>query len=555
MTDTDLIRFIRKFDLHIPLGAITVFDNDENTVNKTSNRRAFVDVQRNTVLLDKCYNSILGIPLRAHNITVRGNAFSFHDIAVNMNEFVADYEEARLKSISNEPIDNNNLDVYTLTTVYTFDEGIDKLKIPGFNKINNKNINTVFQATLRKTLVERGYNEEDYKKERIAFYISEDEHQIIRITNTLITGRALKTSNFEYLASNRYTNPGEHIFLALLPVLVSNIKEQLNDDELNLFKEFTHPFNFNVGAIKNLLRALFSSDTYKNLVKVKELEQLKRMLSFDEVRRYDTQIDDLKRRIEEQVEQLLRLEKHLADTNKDKLLATCNTEGVDEKIEYIANHPYIVNFDLQDRELWFKTRTPLSMWDPEAAETVFKNINKIMENADTREAYKDYIRFFFKAVFIDQIATYWMAGRCAIFLFDYTYHYSNHNSVHAPDYIANLRALEAGYNPHIEHFNCQGTHKAELNKAATSRDLLALIEALLNPLKNLNLTDGIVVSEFVKTSLKIFIEQEIPCLEYESKMYTIQDLYDLIEKQNTIEVQDATYIGEVEETEEDEEEL
>jgi len=109
--------------------------------------------------------------------------------------------------------------------------------------------------------------------------------------------------------------------------------------------------------------------------------------------------------------------------------------------------------------------------------------------------------------------------------------YDSHNS-ESNELLDLLKTVQAGYSPHIVHYNCQGTHKIEIGRAQESRDLIAFIEALLNPLKNWNLSDGAVMRAAIKHMFPILINNNIKCLEYEKEMYTIPELYDKLNEGN-----------------------
>lgn len=560
MTDQDLQSIIEKFSTCVTLNATPLFVDEEARQQVSERAMNIIDY----TLAQNFRNAIIGVSntIRNTNSFLLGPIFRAHQIKIIGLMLIADeldsgsalleaYGLAK-KNYYQAGAAVSNLDFEKqmyITTVYANTIATD-LNLPGFKHIENKALDLCFKTARENSLYDI---DEDFIKSD--FYINKDETEVIRIVNYYDSQAPRRSSDFQFIQGNKFSSPESHIFLAVLPSISSTLKQELSAEELELFKILANPFTMNSLATKNKLKAVFNLDIYQSIISEIELQRFKEFYKQMTLTRLDNRIDDNRRTIEGHIQEIQRLEDLLDKLLKEQFYIQYTSNESDEQIEYIFKHPYLRNVTTKYNEvIAANTRTPLSMFDPEIASNIIRNMNNIFERNNVEERYQPYIRFFFDVVFTQQQVVYYMQNHIE-FNLEGSYTYRNlHYSVNSDNHIELMRTTKAGYNPHIEHYNCQGTHKVEINKAIKSKNLIAIIEALLNPLKNWNLADGAVMNSALQYMFPILIDHNIPCLEYENEMYSIRDLFDKLHPvEERVPVEENVEVEvEVEEDEEDE---
>ena len=532
MTDEQLLRTLNTLRYCVSLNCFGTFEElisremtqDESDLYRHNLNRDFESALNSYLLVVRSTNNyLLGPLLHAHKIKVSGLAMSF-DVVTSGSDILRVYEETKKGFYQHADALKTDTweDRYLITTCYANVIPRD-LELEGFTLIENKAIDLCFQQARINSCIGL---DEDLVKHKI--YMSNDGHEFIRVINYYIASAPYRNTDFNPISGSKFSSPEEHIYLALLPVLAPTLKEKLSKEELELFRILAEPYNLNSLAAKNRLKAVYSAPMYADVVREEQYKVIREQFKHNAVSSIEASIEDAKRRIENFVAELKHHEERLQDLNKYLFYTKYRVSEVDEQLDYIFNHPYIKNIECQYSTLVLTTRIPLSMWDPEVAETIKGNLSNIFNNSGVEERHQKYIRFFFDKVLLEQVATYWTQGLIHIDTNSYQWSYRNRDNVNGNAFVNLMEQLQAGYNPHIEHYNCQGTHKVEINRAATSRDLVAMIEALFNPYKNWNLTDGAVLSRGMDSLFPTLLDRNIKCLEYQNEMYSIIELYDLL---------------------------
>lgn len=563
MTDLQLKASLDAFRTCVTLNSFGMFNEQLNTgyvptYMEPSIRKDFNSlIQGHGLAIRSTNNYLLGPVFNTHNVDIAGLAISFNE-EFTPEQFIDVYEATKAgyyihaDALDNKAEPEGRVARYKITTVYA--NVIPRtLEIPGFKRLENPAIDLCFKNA--RDAVRNSYGrifEEEFVLH--ALYANEEKTEFIRFVNYYNNFQPNRSSDFQAIAGNRFSSPEEHIFLALFPVLCPSFKEMLCAEELELFRILADPYNLNSLAVKNRLKAVYSLPIYAEFLNEHKLNTLKRNFKMRAVEKLDRYINERVREVERMTTQLLNLEDELDTMRKEKFYTENNQGDVDDQLEYVVKHPYV--FDVQEDygALCLSTRTPLSMWDPDYAEVLYKNIDNIFDNNGVGNVYRRYIRFFFETILINQEATYWMQGYFQVEPDSFNWRYRNRDNVRASHFIDLMRDVKAGYNPHIEHYDCQGTHKVEIGKAQRSRDLITMIETLMNPLKNWNLTDGAVMNQCMQYMFPLLIDNNIQCIEYEDNMYSIVELYEKfkaekVEEPVEVDEEIAEAVEEVEENE------
>ena len=515
MTDQQLEAIIATEEHSIMLNAVLP-GHDNSYVCNTLDR---------TMPISRINNKLLTPVFNAHKVNVTGYALIFND-TMTLNMLMKKYKDIQTGDIFLNVMPDKVLD-YKITTCFVNSiEG--QLTIPGFTLVEDKRIDACFTQA-RYNARQAGILipiEEEFIISK--FYISDDNTEIIRIVNYHVPNRPSRTSEFNLISGSSFSSPEAHILLAMLPVFFTELKELLSQEELELFRVLAEPFNLNTLAAKNRLRAVYNTSIY--LDRVKKIEQERIITTFKQrrVSNINNRIDSLQQSIMRVVRDLDSYEVQLNELNMEKQLITYQVEGADTQLLYVLEHPYVFNFNLvSNNVIKLMVRVPLTLWDPEHASMFRKNLTRIVHE-NTNKSYYKYIECFFDKVLIDQVATYYMQNIITIDTEDLSTGFENRIEVHNSEHVERMVALQAGYNPHLAHYGCVGTHQAAINKARNSKDITLLLEAMLNPIKNWNLTDGAVMTQSMRNMFPILINNnKIKCIEYDNKMYSMTEFYNL----------------------------
>lgn len=486
-------------------------------------------LERNVSLLN-IENHLLTSIYGAHNIRIIGIGIPFNEVVTTPQEILTAIDKMKETYQEVFPSIPDEED-YTVAEIYINSISPDALVIPGFKPVENNAVDLVFHKARNnaRNVTSRWDfpNDEEFIISKL--YVSDDKHTVIRVLNYYNNFMSNRASELEYLNSYNLCVPESIILTAILPTLIPELKGVLVKEELELLKLFADPYNLNTLAVKNRLRAIYSLPIYKDIIRNAKVKKIKEAFKTKAVKRINTRINEVQEHISRLVQSIATEEETLANLNNELFVHNYKNTDIDDKLDYIMNHPYITQFNIGYSDNFELTaRVPLSIWDLDVAEMVIKNLDKIFESNNVLERYRPLIRCFMQEVLVNQSAVYYMTSDFKINISDYCWSYGSHRNMDDTYFKTLLSDLQAGVNPHIEFYTCTGSHKVEINRAQSSKDLILLLETLLNPIKNWNLTDGAVVNRSMSLMFPALIDSDIKCIEYENEMYTIQEFYNKI---------------------------
>lgn len=284
------------------------------------------------------------------------------------------------------------------------------------------------------------------------------------------------------LSSYPDTEQASDFFLTygLLPVLYSDIKEELDPLELDFFKclvQRSQVKRISNVAPQNAFAALEALQKYEDKVKVikyktlfTKLAESRGQIARGKVREAQNYIDDCLRNYDNYLKQLqeasILVDKY--DSEKEEIIhefeIAATTDGV-----------YDINPTGSGAELTFKV--PISFFDTEEAELQLKRRPDCLA--------KDLLT----KLFVDEDAKLWIATQAT---FDFTNNFRDMGSVNEYWLIEhNLM-----FNPHLQFYHCLGDYKPQLIKAMRDGDLLMFINIALASSKTINFKDGAVISRW-----------------------------------------------------------
>lgn len=528
MTDAKLNSIVTTINKYIILNNRCSTDIDEErTLMRDSVIGNFNSaLNEKSINIQAVSNYLLGPVFHLRNIQVKGLAMIFNEEFPTEKELLRAYELTKQNHtiLNNTELDEIE-DTYYITTIYA-NTIPDDLKLKDFKPMENVAIDLLFEQARKNYEEENNFKFlDEMVKHRI--YKHKNNKEFIRIVNYVIPGHPARSSDFSLITGNRFTFPEAHITLALLPVLSPEIQSMLTPEELDLFKILAEPYKVNSLALKNKLKAVFSLNMYQkymNEVNVRKIALAFKKLKLSNI---TNNINALVRDIDSKTRDLRILEERLTQYQIEQFYFENVNNNIDIQLDYILNHPYIHSVNMRDDViLQLGVRVPLMHWDTEQAEILLENIHKQNMSSDAEK----YTKSFIKHVLVDQDAVYHMAGEMYIAPDSFRYNFRSHSI--SDEMHEQCRKLKAGYNPHIEFYECTGTHRNEIQKAANQRDLVLMVETMLNPYKNWNLADGAVYSSAIERMFPHMIVEEYPCIEYNGEMLTIKELYERTEGEN-----------------------
>lgn len=332
-------------------------------------------------------------------------------------------------------------------------------------------------------------------------------------------------------ASRRPYDCNYLILLGLAPAFIPALKDRLDEKEIEIFKLHTTPVKlYHEQSSAELYTELINTTAYDSLIKNFKVEKLREQLKRQEKHVFEDAIQRATRAVENLESQLRNAEIALLATQKDLVYYQAGESKFEDAIDYIFKHSYLTNFECDGGGISMLFRVPLSQWDPEMATTILKGIKSSPQRYQMDRAYAEDIKNFIQHILIDQVAKYWLLAEFDISLNDFSvnihkiYYTSRDDFNDRP-----FKARKAGMNPHMEFHSCQGSYRVQIAKAQDKKDLPGLIESLLAPYKNWNLSDGVVQRSMFERGLPNLIRTEVPCIEYKGEMISIRELHNRIE--------------------------
>lgn len=317
-----------------------------------------------------------------------------------------------------------------------------------------------------------------------------------------------------------------YLTYGLLPVLYPDIKEALDDNELEFFKVLVQRSQVkrisNVAA-QSAFEVLCNSDKYKTKEKEIRFKTLFKKMANSRVESARVSLD----RITNDVQNILRrYDEYLEQQTKlDILINKYETErdSIISEFELAAKTTGVYDFNIyNNNESIITFKVPISFFDTEEAELALKHRHDgVIKNLLTK-------------LFIDQDAKLWVMSEA---FFSFTENFRE------PGYISEDRIYKSNvhYNPHLQYYSCLGDYKPQLIKAMREGDLLMFINIMIASTKSINFKDGAVINRWFSTleddySSNSPLFTQAKCIEKEGKFYSMQEYLDL-SSENNVEVE------------------
>lgn len=282
-------------------------------------------------------------------------------------------------------------------------------------------------------------------------------------------------NNILFCASNTPLNLKSYVFLKIL--------------QYNLFKDNFKSFSQDT---LDLLQGIFEDDLdkiNKAIANIKDLKKLKKKALRKEklehylqpdmistIRQLEESIVEIQQRLATYRERYLKKSKELEDTQQElELLKRVEFDkpNIDDFINHIVNHPYIVNVNLADGYLYMTYQAPIRFWDP----------YKLEDQRFGRNNTECQILDIFKT----EKYRLWTSCRLRFDL-------KTFDVVSVPIDRQNIQYKE---HPHIARYGCFGTHLDEALAYRKRNDHIGMIDQITEAVTELNFGDGTVVTSML----------------------------------------------------------
>ncbi|NCC99833.1 MAG: hypothetical protein EOL95_09085 [Bacteroidia bacterium] len=375
---------------------------------------------------------------------------------------------------------------------------------------------------------------------KTGLYKNKDTNELVLVSNYVLQKKFQNKTGLLTVG----TRPNDNNFLILLglmPAFVPAFKERLTPQEVSFFKLCTTPVKlYHERASALLYTEIIQGAEYDNLIREQRAEKLRLQFRKQEERMYTNAIQELNRQVMDLTSRLNEIERRLVAQEKEYTYYQAGNSKLEDAVSYIFDHAYLldINTDI-DNLLGLRFRVPLSQWDPEMAETILRGIKESPSRYNLEGSMIKDVQRFLQYILIEQAAKYWILAEFSIDLNTFQYrveklYWTGSNSDgFRPE---KGTVYKAGVNPHMEYHSCVGSYRVQIDKAVQRKDLPGLIESLLAPYKNWNLSDGTVQGKMFRYALPGLINNNIPCIEYNGEMLDIHTFFDKIEADRTTPV-------------------
>jgi len=368
----------------------------------------------------------------------------------------------------------------------------------------------------------------------IKLYQRIDTKELILVSNYCLSKRLQNKYNLLSVA-DRPNDCNFLILLGLVPAFVPEFKERLTENEIAFFKLLTKPVKvYHERASALLYEQIILSPAYDTLVREYKVEHMRKQFRDQEQRVFINQIRTEQRNVEHFTNELRGAEERLIAAEKELIYYQAGESKFEDAVTYIFEHAYLIDTNFSNGRLACSFRVPLSQWDPEIGETILKGLNETPDRYSLDSNYIKEIKQFIQYVILDQVAKYWILAEFYIDLNDTQFNwrvkraYANRSNVFEPQL---FQLHKAGPNPHLEYHACTGSYLAQIEKAKQKKDLPGLVESILAPYKNWNLTDGAVMAKMFSKTIPGLVAHDVQCLEYKGNMYSIKELHNILEEE------------------------
>lgn len=369
----------------------------------------------------------------------------------------------------------------------------------------------------------------------IGLYKNKETNELVLLSNYLLN-KPFQNKTGLLTVGSRPSDNNFLILLGLMPAFVPDFKERLTPEETAFFKLHTTPVNlFHERKSARLYEQILQAVEYDNLIREHKAEKLRIQFRKQEERMYLNTIADASQRVVELTRKLNEAEQRLLASEKEHIYYQAGNGKLEDAVSYLFDHAYLQDIEDFDSDIDLRFRVPLSQWDPEIAETVLRGIKESPKRYNLEGQHAEYVQKFIQYILIEQIAKYWILAEFTININTFQYsitrlYWDGSGNSFRPE---KCLAYEAGLNPHMEYHACVGTYRVQIDRASQRKDLPGLVESLLAPYKNWNLSDGTVQNKMFRHALPGLIKNKVPCIEYNGEMLDIRTFFDKVELDRT----------------------
>jgi len=472
--------------------------------------------------------------LKLKDIVIVENTVNTHYLKARVTQEDVIPNTLNLILNANEEVNVENALAILVTQVYSDDTAIIKNEL-----VDNQNYEDLFKkhtglkeiftsniysgATIAPTESTRDFIELELLKRK-------DSNELVFIANYALNKRYQDKQGL-LSVGDRPQDSNSLVLLGLLPAFIPALKEKLTEQELELFKLLTTPVKlYHERSSAALFEKIITEPVYATLVRNQKIEELRERFRQQEAAMFTDNISRTESNITQLVERLRDAEVNLIQLQKEYTYYQNGESKLEDAVNYIFEHAYLINVDVMGTELRCTFRVPLSQWDLEITETILNGIKKDpskygLQDRTLIKAVQDFMQY----ILIEQVAKYWILAEFVIELNSlsysivkaYTSSFSSFNPV-------KLNIYNAGVNPHLEYHSCTGSYRVQIERAQQRKDLSGLVESILAPYKNWNLADGTVQNKMFNYALPGLLSYNVACIEYNGELLGLRTFLDKI---------------------------
>lgn len=370
---------------------------------------------------------------------------------------------------------------------------------------------------------------------KVGLYKNKEANELVLISNYLLR-KPFQNKTGLLTVGVRPNDNNFLILLGLMPAFVPAFKERLTPEETAFFKLHTTPVKlFHERKSALLYEQIIQTPGYNNLVREQKAEKLRIQFRKQEERMYTNTIAEANLAIRDLTSRLNEAEQRLVASEKEYTYYQAGNSKLEDAVSYLFDHAYLLDIEDSGNNLALRFRVPLSQWDPEMADTILRGIKESPGRYNLEgQRIKD-VQKFIQYILIEQIAKYWIIAEFSIDMNTFQHsitriYWDGSGNAFRPE---KCLMYKAGVNPHMEYHSCVGSYRVQIDKAFQHKDLPGLVESLLAPYKNWNLSDGTVQNKMFRYALPGLIDNNVPCIEYNGEMLDIHTFFNKVELDRT----------------------
>lgn len=295
-----------------------------------------------------------------------------------------------------------------------------------------------------------------------------------------------------------------YLTIGLLPILIENLRNKLDDAELDYFKKLVRRSQvkrINNAEISAVFEALTNTKKYRNILKEIRIKAAINALSAARLSNARNTMYQAQDHAQNSLEAYSRYKKQYYEAQDIVRTLENNEEQFKEEVNAAISLDAVRDVTIQDSTIYTLFETTLSYYDEEEASLV-------LDNKPDSPAVR-----LFKEIFIEQKYKLHVVGQ-------YQFSFGNSAMFRSPGSLntSTMYDNDALFNPHIQYYSCLGDYQAELRAAQAKGDLLIYNNLCVSSLSSLNFRDGTVINRFL-TDLNQQIEYD-----YENGNDTIRNI-------------------------------